>query len=280
MQFPTNRFKAALQAGKPQIGVWSSLCSNIVADVLGTAGYDWALIDMEHSPNEMTSVLGQLQAYEVGGTTPVVRPPWNEPVIVKRLLDIGATSLLFPMVQTPEEAAAAVRATRYAPNGVRGVSLATRTNRYGRIKDYLGRIEQEICVLVQAETRAAIARAAEIAAVPGVDGVFFGPADISADMGLLGQPGHPDVAALIREGHDRVASVGKPSGILVNDVNQAVGWVRQALASSPAARTSICWHGALKRSSPMSKPELADSRPSSGWSRGQPAPGHSSSHSL
>ncbi len=226
MQFPTNRFKAALQAGKPQIGIWSSLCSNIVADVLGTAGYDWALIDMEHSPNEMTSVLGQLQAYEVGGTTPVVRPPWNEPVIVKRLLDIGATSLLFPMVQTPEEAAAAVRATRYAPNGIRGVSLATRTNRYGRIKDYLGRIEQEICVLVQAETRAAIARAAEIAAVPGVDGVFFGPADISADMGLLGQPGHPDVAALIRQGHDRVASVGKPSGILVNDVNQAVGWVK------------------------------------------------------
>lgn len=226
MQLPANTFKAAIAAGKPQIGIWSSLCSNIAADVLGTAGYDWALIDMEHSPNEMTSVLSQLQAYEVGGTTPIVRPPWNDPVIVKRLLDIGATTLLFPMIQTPEEAAAAVRSTRYAPNGIRGVSLTTRTNRYGRVKDYLARIEQEICVLVQIETRAAVERAGEIAAVPGVDGVFFGPADLSADIGRLGQPGHPDVSALIRDGHQRVAAAGKPSGILIGDAGQAVGWLK------------------------------------------------------
>ena len=226
MELPANKFKAAIQARKPQIGIWSSLCSNIVADVLGTAGYDWALIDMEHSPNELTSVLGQLQAYEVGGTTPIVRPPWNDAVIVKRLLDIGATTLLFPMIQTPEEALAAVRSTRYQPNGIRGISMATRANRYGRIKDYMKRAHEEICVLVQVESRAAIERAGEIAAVPGVDGVFFGPGDLSADLGLTGQPGHPDVAALMRQGHERVSAAGKPSGTLIGDPAQAIGWLK------------------------------------------------------
>src|SRR5690554_4195262 len=146
MKLPKNTFKAAICEGRPQIGIWSSLCSNIAADVLGTAGYDWALVDMEHSPNDMMSVLGQLQAYEVGRTTAIVRPPWNDSVILKRLLDLGALTLLIPMVQSADEAHAAVRATRYPPNGIRGVSLTTRTNRYGRITDYIERVQNEICV--------------------------------------------------------------------------------------------------------------------------------------
>lgn len=226
MKLPVNTFKAALKERRRQIGIWSSLCSNIAADVLGTAGFDWALIDMEHSPNDLGTVLGQLQAYEVGGTTPIVRPPWNDPVMFKRLLDIGALTLLVPMVQSAEEARLAVRATRYPPHGIRGVSLTTRTNRYGRITDYVERVEEEICVLVQVETRASLERIDEIAAVEGVDGVFFGPTDLSADMGLIGKPSHPDVTAAITAGFARVTAAGKPAGILVGDPAQALHWLK------------------------------------------------------
>lgn len=226
MDFPNNVFLQALREDRSQIGLWTSLCSNIAADVVGTAGYDWVLIDMEHSPNDLMSVLGQLQAYGVGGTTPVVRPPWNEPVVVKRLLDLGVFSLLFPMVQTPEEAAAAVRSTRYPPKGVRGVSLMQRGNRYGRIGDYAERIDREVCVLVQVETREALSRVGEIASVEGVDGVFFGPADLSADLGHFGKPGHPEVTAAIEEGYRKVRAAGKPAGILIGDPDQAIGWLK------------------------------------------------------
>lgn len=230
MKFPTNRFKQAIARDERQVGLWSTLCSNLVADVLASAGYDWIVIDMEHSANDLMSVLGQLQAYEVGDTTPVVRVPWNEPVMVKRLLDLGAFSLLFPMVQDADEAAAAVRSTRYPPQGVRGVALGQRANRFGRVEDYVERVEDEICVLVQIETRAALARVDEIAAVDGVDGVFFGPADLSADMGLLGQPGHPDVSAAIGDAAARAREAGKPTGILIGDENQAIGWLREGFA--------------------------------------------------
>jgi 4-hydroxy-2-oxoheptanedioate aldolase len=230
MQFAANPFKQAIGQRRAQIGIWNSLCSIIAADILGTAGFDWVLIDMEHSPNDMMSVLGQLQAYEVGGTVPVVRPPWNDPVVVKRLLDLGALSLLFPMVQTAEEAQAAVRATRYPPHGIRGVSLVQRGNRFGRITDYLQRVEQEICVLVQIETRAALERIEEIAAVEGVDGVFFGPADLSADMGLIGQLAHDDVTAAIAEGAAKVAAVGKPTGILIGDLRLVAHWLKAGLS--------------------------------------------------
>lgn len=226
MKFPTNTFKAAIRERRPQIGIWSSLCSNIVADVLGSAGFDWALIDTEHSPNEITAVLSQLQAYEYGGTTAIVRPSWNDAVQIKRLMDIGALTLLIPMVQNAAEAELAVRATRYPPKGIRGVSLNTRTNRYARMPDYLDRVEDEICVLVQVETRAALARVSEIASVEGVDGVFFGPADLSADLGYLGQMAHPEVVAAIEKAGAEVAKAGKPTGILVGDAKQAAHWVK------------------------------------------------------
>lgn len=186
MNYPRNSFKHAIAKGDKQIGLWNSLCSNIAADVLAPAGYDWVLLDMEHSPSDLRTVLGQLQAYQAEGTIAVVRPTWNDPVLVKPLMDMGATTLLFPMVQSAAEAAKAVASTRYPPRGNRGVSLSQRGNRYGRVKDYVARVEEETCILVQIETREALSQVGEIAAVEGVDGVFFGPADLSADMGIIG----------------------------------------------------------------------------------------------
>lgn len=222
MKMEVNAFKQAIQQGQPQVGLWNSLCSNFAADVVSSVGFDWCLLDMEHSPNDIRTVLGQMQAMQQGDSVPIVRPPWNDFVMVKRLLDAGAMGLLFPMVQNPEEAEAAVRATRYPPNGIRGVSMAQRGNKFGRVTDYFDRVEAETAVLVQIETQEALELTKEIASVDGVDGVFFGPADIAADMGLLGQATHPDVWAKIGEAAEVVRSVGKPAGTLVQNAETAV----------------------------------------------------------
>ncbi|MCF8486953.1 MAG: HpcH/HpaI aldolase/citrate lyase family protein [Rhodobacteraceae bacterium] len=226
MTLPRNEFLAAIRAGRPQIGIWVSLASNFAAEVVAGAGFDWALLDMEHAPNEMTLVLGQLQAFAPYPTTALVRPDWNDAVKVKRILDMGAPGLLFPMVQTVEEARAAVAAMRYPPRGVRGVSVSTRANGFGRIPDYFARVEAETATLVQLETRAAIALADQIGAVDGVDGVFFGPADIAADLGHMGQPMHADVWALVRPVAQRLIAAGVPVGTLVPDP----AFARQLLA--------------------------------------------------
>jgi len=228
MKIQENAFKKGIKAGVPQIGIWNSLCSNIVSDILSTAGFDWALLDMEHSPSSLDTVLGQMQGYQGSKTTPIVRPPWSEPVITKRLLDLGAFTILFPMIQNKEEAEAAVRACRYPPRGIRGVSLSHRGNRYGAAGvDYLARAEEEICILVQIETPEAMGRVDEIAAVDGVDGVFFGPADLSMNMGFPGQMGHPEVAKSISEGAGKARALGKPTGILIPDVEAAKKWVEE-----------------------------------------------------
>ena len=217
MKLAANPFLAAIRAGQPQIGMWLSLSSAFAAEAVAGAGFDWVMIDMEHSPNELTTVLGQLQVFAAYGTTALVRPDWNDAVKVKRLLDIGAPGLLFPMVQSAAEARAAVAATRYPPDGIRGVSGTTRANGFGRISDYFARVAQETAVLVQIETGAALACASEIAAVAGVDGVFFGPSDIAADLGLLGQPMHPAVWDQILPVARRVRAMGIPVGTLVFD---------------------------------------------------------------
>lgn len=212
-----NTFTRALRLNQRQIGLWITLCSNFAAEVVASAGYDWALIDMEHSHNDYDSVLGQLQAFAGYDTVPLVRVEWNDAVAVKRLLDLGAPGLLFPMIQTVEEARAAVAATRYPPRGIRGVSGSTRATKFGRVVDYAARVEEETAVLLQIETKAALARAEEIAAVNGVTGVFFGPADIAADMGLLGQPTAREVWDRIRPSARRVIDMGVPVGTLVSD---------------------------------------------------------------
>ena len=219
MDLPVNKFKRALKEGKPQIGMWSSLSSHIVAEILAHAGFDWVLLDTEHSPNELPMVQSQLHAMTGGTAAPVVRPAWNDMVLVKRFLDIGAQSLLLPYVQTAEEAQSAVRYTRYPQRGVRGVAGATRAAGYGRIKDYLKRADEELCVLVQVETRKALASLEAIAETDGVDGVFIGPNDLSADLGHLGDWQHQEVWKVMEEAAKRIRRTGKAPGILVGETD-------------------------------------------------------------
>lgn len=227
MELPRNRFKQALVEMRPQIGLWSTLSSNIASEVIAYAGYDWVVVDMEHSPNEIPGVYTQLQSYDPSPTSAVVRLPWNDPVVVKRVLDIGAYSLLFPMIQTADEAKAAVASTRYPPRGIRGVSLNQRGNRYGRVAGYVADFEKELCLTVQIETTAALGRVEEIAAVDGIDGIFFGPADLSADMGYLGQPGHPKVKEALAEGLAKCKAAGKPAGILTGAEADSIHWLKE-----------------------------------------------------
>ncbi len=227
MDLPRNAFKAALARGELQIGLWSSLCSPIVAEIIGQSGFDWILVDTEHSPNEPPAVLAQLQALQAGTATPIVRPAWNDPVLLKRLLDIGTQAVLVPFVQNAEEAAKAVAACRYPPAGIRGITVSGRGSRYGRVPDYLKRADAEICVLVQVETGEALAQLEAIASVDGVDGVFIGPADLSASLGHIGNPGHPEVQAAIKGAVERLAAVGKPAGILTPseaDARRYIEW--------------------------------------------------------
>jgi len=214
MELPKNAFKRALQEGANQIGLWSSLSSNYTVEVIAGAGYDWILLDQEHSPNDLESLLAQLQAAAPYPAAAVVRVPWNDPVHIKRVLDIGAQSLLIPYVCSAAEAIAAVAATRYPPEGVRGVAGTTRATRFGRVKDYAKRAHEELCVLVQVETKAALDQLEAICAVDGVDGVFIGPADLHASMGHAGETSNPAILPLIEEAMRRIRKAGKAAGYL------------------------------------------------------------------
>jgi 4-hydroxy-2-oxoheptanedioate aldolase len=218
---PPNKFKAALRDGRSQIGLWSSLCSNISTEIIGGADFDWIVIDTEHAPNEIPGLLSQLQAMSRSTAEPVVRCAWNDAVMIKRILDVGARSLLVPFVQNAEEARSAVAATRYPPRGTRGVSVAPRANLYGRIADYHRTAHEQTCVLVQVETRAALSEIEAIASVEGVDGIFIGPSDLAADFGHLANPRHPDVQAAIADGCARIRAAGLGAGMLTGDSEEA-----------------------------------------------------------
>lgn len=225
MDLPVNPFKRALREGRPQIGLWSVLADAAVSELLGGAGFDWLLIDMEHAPNELPAVQAQLQALRGSGTTPIVRPPWNDMVWVKRVLDLGAQTLLIPYVQTAEEAAEAVSHMRYPPAGRRGVAGGTRATQWGRMRDYYKCAEDELCLLVQVESRQGMDNLEAIAATPGVDGIFIGPADLSADMGHLGEPKHPEVQDAIRDAVRRIRQAGRAAGILTRGEETARHWL-------------------------------------------------------
>lgn len=212
----TNAFKQALKDKRPQIGLWLGLCSPYSAELLAGAGFDWLLIDGEHAPNNVQTVLAQLQAVAPYRSHPVVRPAWNDPVLIKQYLDVGAQTLLIPMIQNAEQAELAVRSTRYPPNGIRGVGSAlARASRWNRIDNYLHNADKEMCVLVQVETREALQNLTDILAVDGVDGVFIGPADLSADMGFAGNPQQPEVQAAIETAILQIKNAGKAPGILM-----------------------------------------------------------------
>ena len=254
-----NAFKAAISSSSDapkQIGLWTGLGSTLVAEMIShVSGFDWFVIDMEHSPNEIKDVMLQLQCSQHGDAEPVVRVPWNEPVIVKRILDLGAQTLIFPYVQTAQEAEAAVAATRYPGtmssgskiDGVRGVMSLARMNNYGaQIPHYYHEIADQVCNIVQVETVQALENIPEIAAVDGVDALFIGPSDLSASMGHLGNAGHPEVREAIERGFDLIAQSGKPGGFLSANPDDCK-WVLQmdgcqfcAVGSDAAFLTNLC----------------------------------------
>jgi 4-hydroxy-2-oxoheptanedioate aldolase len=230
-----NTFKKALANGEVQLGLWSSLCSPITAEIIAGAGFDWILFDTEHSPIEVASVLPLLQAATGGTASHAVRPAWNDRVLIKKVLDIGAQTILIPFVQTADEAAEAVKSCRYPPDGLRGVAGSTRASRYGRTKDYLHKAQDEICILVQVETGSALEQLDAIANIDGIDGVFIGPSDLSASLGHLGNPAHEDVQKEIEAASKIIRDADKAPGILAGnaeDSKRYISWGFQFVACS------------------------------------------------
>ena len=235
MQTPLNTFKQALAEKRAQIGLWLGLADGYAAEILAGTGYDWLLVDGEHAPNDVRSVLAQLQgissawsALPEGATRPqpVVRVPVGDITLLKQMLDIGAQTILVPMVDTAEQAARMVQGMRYPPEGIRGMGSAlARASRWQAYPGYLHEANAQTCLLVQAETVEAMRNLDAIAATPGVDGVFIGPADLSASMGFVGQPGHPEVQAAIADAIARIQKAGKAAGILSTTEEQARKWL-------------------------------------------------------
>jgi 4-hydroxy-2-oxoheptanedioate aldolase len=215
MPAPKNAFKAALKAGLPQIGLWLNTGEALPAEIAAGAGFDWLVIDSEHGPNDLRSIIDQMRAIAPSTSEPVVRPPSGETWFIKQLLDSGARTLLIPMVDTVEQAEALVQAVRYPPRGSRGLGAAVaRASGFNAIADYAQTADDEICLLVQAETKTAIANLEAIAAVDGIDGIFIGPADLSADLGFIGRIEAPEVQEVIESAIGRIIAAGKPAGIL------------------------------------------------------------------
>lgn len=222
MPAPENPFKTALRQNRLQVGLWLAMANAYTAEMAAGSGYDWLLIDGEHAPNDLPLISAQIGAVKAGGSHPVVRPPTGEPWMIKQLLDTGVQSLLIPMVESLDQAEAMVRAVRYPPRGIRGVGAALgRASDFSRIGDYLQTADQEICLLLQIESRAGLAVLEEVAALDGVDGIFIGPSDLAADMGYLGNPSAAPVKQAIAEALETIARAGKPRGILTLDVEEA-----------------------------------------------------------
>lgn len=225
VDLPVNAFKHAIAAGKPQIGLWSSIPSSYTVEVIAGAGFDWILLDTEHSPNDLESVVTQLQASLAYPCSPIVRVPWNDQVVIKRYLDAGTQTILIPFVSTAEEAKAAVSYTRYPPKGVRGVGGTTRATRFGRVRDYTKHVERELCVLVQVETKQGLDQIEAICAVDGIDGVFIGPADLHASLGFTGEMSNDTVLPQIDEAIRRIRAAGKAPGVLTPVESLARRWL-------------------------------------------------------
>lgn len=218
MKNPLNQFKRALGAGQRQLGIWNTIGGNTVPELLGGSGFDWVLVDCEHAAIETIEVLPALQAIgQFPDTSAVVRLAANDSTLFKRVLDMGAQSIMVPYVETADDAAKAVRAMRYGPRGIRGMAGMTRATRYGKVDDYFTTAEDELCLIVQVETVAGLQNLDAIAGTDGVDAVFIGPADLSASMGLPGQMTHPNVEAAVTDAIARLVSRGTPAGVMALD---------------------------------------------------------------
>jgi 2-dehydro-3-deoxyglucarate aldolase/4-hydroxy-2-oxoheptanedioate aldolase len=214
MDLPLNGFKRGLTRTPPMLGTWLMTASTPAAEALGCLGFDFLVVDMEHVAIDVPQALGMLQAIAATPAQSLVRVPWNDPVLVKRVLDAGATSVMFPMIESAEEARLAAQSCRYPPKGSRGVALVNRGSRYGTVKDYGKRANDEICCVVQLETPRALSRLKEIAAIDGVDSLFIGPGDLAASMGQIGNLTHEAVQKALAEGAEAARKAGKPVGIV------------------------------------------------------------------
>ncbi|ANI60084.1 MULTISPECIES: 4-hydroxy-2-oxoheptanedioate aldolase [Pseudomonas] len=231
MDMPINRFKQRLKSGEAQIGLWLGLADAYCAELAANAGFDWLLIDGEHAPNDLRGLLGQLQAVAPYPSHPVIRPVIGDIALIKQVLDIGAQTLLVPMVESAEQARELVRAIHYPPQGIRGVGSAlARASRWNSIPGYLDKADEQMCLLVQIENREGLVNLDAIAAVEGVDGVFIGPADLSASMGHRGNPGHPEVQTAIEDAIVRIQKAGKAAGILSADETLARRYIELGAA--------------------------------------------------
>ncbi len=218
MDMPKNRFKQGLREHRHQVGLFVGLASHYSMEILAGAGFDWLLIDAEHTPNTPASVLAQLQAAAPYPVQLLVRPMSHDPALIKQYLDIGAQTLLLPLVDTAQQARELVRAMRYPPRGIRGVAASlARAAHWNGVADYVKHADDEVCLVVQVETRAGLDNLDAILAVEGVDAVFIGPADLAASLGHLGEPGHPEVRAAIEAALRRIAASGRAAGVFVTD---------------------------------------------------------------
>lgn len=219
MPVPVNEFKKALNTGKTQFGIWSCLASEMVTEVLATTDIDWICIDGEHSPNGLTEMRRQLLSIEGSGTQAIVRVASGEDWMIKQALDIGAQTILVPMVETAKQAEQLVRAVNYPPHGIRGVgSLGARASGFGSIPDYLTTADAQVCLIVQVENKIGVQNVDDILAVEGIDAVFIGPSDLSADMGFIGQAGAPEVQKVVNDTLEKIIASDKAAGILTFDM--------------------------------------------------------------
>jgi 4-hydroxy-2-oxoheptanedioate aldolase len=231
MDMPINRFKQRLKSGEAQIGLWLGLADAYCAELAANAGFDWLLIDGEHAPNDLRGMLSQLQAIAPYTSQAIIRPVIGDTAIIKQVLDIGAQTLLVPMVESAEQAQELVRSIHYPPQGTRGVGSAlARASGWNSIPGYLDQADAQMCLLVQIENREGLANLDAIAAVDGVDGIFIGPADLSASMGYRGNPGHPEVQGAIEDAIARIQRAGKAAGILSADQKLAKRYIELGAA--------------------------------------------------
>jgi 4-hydroxy-2-oxoheptanedioate aldolase len=228
MELPKNRFKQGLASGQPQYGLWLGLPDNSAAEIAAVAGFDWLLIDGEHAPFDLRTIMSHLQAMAPYDVAPIVRCVEGNTALIKQLLDIGAQTLLVPMVETAEQAEQLVRAVRYPPHGIRGLGTSlARAARWNQVPGYLKKANDEICLIVQVETASAMEHLDAILQVEGVDGVFIGPSDLSASMGHIGDAGNPAVVETINVGLNKIRAAGKYAGLLCLDPSLAQHYVKQ-----------------------------------------------------
>jgi 4-hydroxy-2-oxoheptanedioate aldolase len=257
-----NRFKAGLASGNPQFGLWLGIPDNSAAEILAASGFDWLVVDHEHGAFDLGDILSHLQAMAPYDVAPVVRPVDADPALLKKLCDIGAQSFIVPMIDTAEQAAAVVRAVKYPPEGTRGLGTSlARAARWNTVPNYIARANDEMCVIVQAETVTAIDNLAAIVATPGVDGVFIGPSDLSASMGHAGDVSHPDVIDTVTNGLRTIRAAGKHAGLLCLDESMVAHFVESGADFVGVGVDTLLLGNAARRLADRFKPGNGGSQP-------------------